>query len=253
MTLRCSAWLAAIGRRVAVPFSPRRRAVRHHPLHRRHRRRRRDRSLCAHRSPIRWRRRWARPSSSKTSPARTATSLRSSLPTSRPTAACLDRHSGFHRDQSQRLRQPALVDRRLRPFHPRRRGAAGVRRAPRCAGRHLRRVPRLGEGEQGQAQLFVLPARHAVALPRLPAQRKVRSRPHPRALSRVGPAGDRAAGRGHSQFGFAQVNSRCRMCAPASSGARDHRPDPRPLMPDVPTFAEIGHPEFTARSGSGCL
>ena len=35
--------------------------------------------------------------------------------------------------------------------------------------------------------------------------------------------------------------------------SRNDRPDARPLMPDVPTFAELGYPEFTARVWFGLL
>ena len=59
---------------------------------------------------------------------------------------------------------------------------------------------------------------------------------------------------GHSLFGFSQVNSSLpqvragTLKALAMTGAtRDHS------MPDVPTFAELGHPEFTARVWFGLL
>ena len=59
---------------------------------------------------------------------------------------------------------------------------------------------------------------------------------------------------GHSLFGFAQVNSSLphvragTLKALATTGAaRDHS------MPDVPTFAELGYPEFTAKVWFGLL
>ncbi len=59
---------------------------------------------------------------------------------------------------------------------------------------------------------------------------------------------------GHSQFGFAQVNSSLphvragKLHALATTGpARDR------AMPDVPTFAELGYPEFTAKVWFGLL
>jgi tripartite-type tricarboxylate transporter receptor subunit TctC len=59
---------------------------------------------------------------------------------------------------------------------------------------------------------------------------------------------------GHSQFGFAQVNSSLphvragKLKALATTGAaRD------PALPEVPTFAELGHPEFTANVWFGLL
>ncbi len=59
---------------------------------------------------------------------------------------------------------------------------------------------------------------------------------------------------GHSQFGFAQVNSSLphvragTLKALATTGpARDRS------MPDVPTFAELGYPEFTAKVWFGLL
>jgi tripartite-type tricarboxylate transporter receptor subunit TctC len=59
---------------------------------------------------------------------------------------------------------------------------------------------------------------------------------------------------GEAKFGFAQVNSSLpqiragKMKAFAITGAtRDHS------LPDVPTFAELGHPEFTAKVWFGLL
>jgi len=59
---------------------------------------------------------------------------------------------------------------------------------------------------------------------------------------------------GHSQFGFAQVNSSLphvrsgKLKALATTGpTRDHS------MPDVPTFAELGYPDFTAKVWFGLL
>jgi tripartite-type tricarboxylate transporter receptor subunit TctC len=59
---------------------------------------------------------------------------------------------------------------------------------------------------------------------------------------------------GHSQFGFAQVNSSLQhvragtLKALATTG-----PKRDPSMPEVPTFAELGHPDFTAKVWFGLL
>jgi len=59
---------------------------------------------------------------------------------------------------------------------------------------------------------------------------------------------------GHSLFGFAQVNSSMehvragKLTALAVTG-----PERDPAMPDVPTFAELGHPEFTSKVWFGLL
>jgi tripartite-type tricarboxylate transporter receptor subunit TctC len=59
---------------------------------------------------------------------------------------------------------------------------------------------------------------------------------------------------GHAQFGFAQVNQTApnhqigKLRILATTGPTRHK-----LIPDVPTFAEIGHPEFTARVWFGLL
>ncbi len=59
---------------------------------------------------------------------------------------------------------------------------------------------------------------------------------------------------GHSLFGFAQVNSSLphvrsgALKALATTGPNRDR-----SMPDVPTFAELGHPEFTAKVWFGLL
>ena len=105
--------------------------------------------------------------------------------------AGLGQHHGADRDQSVRLFQPALVDRPVHADHQGRSGAAGPRRPSQCSGEQPRRVCRLGQSQSRQAQLFVLHRRHAVALSRLPAQREVRPRSHPRSLPRLRLAGDR--------------------------------------------------------------
>jgi len=59
---------------------------------------------------------------------------------------------------------------------------------------------------------------------------------------------------GHSQFGFAQLNSTAPHYATgklrilAMTGKTRHK-----LIPDVPTFEELGYPEFTARVWFGLL
>ena len=59
---------------------------------------------------------------------------------------------------------------------------------------------------------------------------------------------------GHSQFGFAQLNSSLahvragKLHALATTGSVRER-----SMPDVPTFAELGYPEFTAKVWFGLL
>ena len=76
----------------------------------------------------------------------------------------LGRHPGLYRDQSQRVQQSALVDRRFHAVHPRRRGAAGVRRASRRPGQDLRGVPYLGQGQQ---------AASSATRPTSPARRRI--------------------------------------------------------------------------------
>lgn len=59
---------------------------------------------------------------------------------------------------------------------------------------------------------------------------------------------------GHSQFGFAQLNSTApqhemgKLRILATTGPTRHK-----LIPHVPTFAELGYPEFTARVWFGLL
>lgn len=59
---------------------------------------------------------------------------------------------------------------------------------------------------------------------------------------------------GHSQFGFAQMNTTVpqhqvgKLRILAITGPSRHK-----LVPDVPTFAELGYPEFTARVWFGLL
>lgn len=59
---------------------------------------------------------------------------------------------------------------------------------------------------------------------------------------------------GHSQFGFAQVNSSLphvrtgKLKAMATTG-----PKRDPSLPDVPTFSELGYPEYTAKVWFGLL
>ena len=58
---------------------------------------------------------------------------------------------------------------------------------------------------------------------------------------------------GHSQFGFAQVNSSAPQVAAGTLKASAITSAERyKALPDVPTFAELGHPEFTAACGSAC-
>ena len=59
---------------------------------------------------------------------------------------------------------------------------------------------------------------------------------------------------GHSLFGFAQVNSSLpQMRSGALKAFAVTSPERDRSMPDVPTFAELGHPEFTARVWFGLL
>ena len=109
------------------------------------------------------------------------------------------------------------------------------------------------KAEQGQAQLLLLSGRHAVAFPRLPAQREVRSRSHPRALRRLGTAGQRPARRPFAvrlRAGELDVPQYAagKLKALGTPGAKRDR-----SMPDVPTFAELGYPEFTAKVWFGLL
>jgi tripartite-type tricarboxylate transporter receptor subunit TctC len=59
---------------------------------------------------------------------------------------------------------------------------------------------------------------------------------------------------GHAQFGFGQVNTNGphhlagKLRILAVTGSTRHK-----MLPDVPTFAELGHPEFTARVWFGLL
>jgi tripartite-type tricarboxylate transporter receptor subunit TctC len=59
---------------------------------------------------------------------------------------------------------------------------------------------------------------------------------------------------GHAKFGFAQVNSTAPLVASGKLKAfAITNPQRYRAMPDVPTFAELGHPEFTARVWFGLL
>ena len=59
---------------------------------------------------------------------------------------------------------------------------------------------------------------------------------------------------GHSQFGFAQLNSSlAHVRAGKLKALAITAPIRDPSMPDVPTFAELGYPEFTAKVWFGLL
>jgi tripartite-type tricarboxylate transporter receptor subunit TctC len=59
---------------------------------------------------------------------------------------------------------------------------------------------------------------------------------------------------GHAQFGFAQLNSSQPQHAAGKVRALAVTSAQRwPTLPDVPTFAELGHPDFTARVWFGLL
>ncbi len=59
---------------------------------------------------------------------------------------------------------------------------------------------------------------------------------------------------GHSQFGFAQVNSTFQLVQAGKLKALGTTGEKRDRsLPDVPTFAELGYPEFTAKVWFGLL
>ena len=59
---------------------------------------------------------------------------------------------------------------------------------------------------------------------------------------------------GHSKFGFAQVNSSLpHVLAGTLRALATTGPKRDQAMPDVPTFAELGYPEFTAKVWFGLL
>ena len=166
----------------------------------------------------------------------------------------LDRHPGVHRDQSQRVQEPALVDRR---FH-RRSSAASRHRW--CSSRIRACRPRPSRSSSPgprptAASSATRPtARHAVALPRLSAEREVRSRSHPCALSRLGPAGHGAGRRPFAVRLRAGQHDGAAASGRQAQGARHHRSERATRsLPDVPTFAELGYPEFTAKVWFGLL
>ena len=77
--------------------------------------------------------------------------------------ADLGRHASAHRDQPQRLQQPALVDRRLPAADQGRASAARAGGASERSGRQFRGVRGLGQGQPRQADVFLVHGRHAVA------------------------------------------------------------------------------------------
>ena len=107
--------------------------------------------------------------------------------------------------------------------------------------------------ESRQAQLFVLRCRNAIALPRLSTQRAVRPRPPPRTRARIAAQSTDLMG-GHVLFGFTQHQTALplirdgKLNAIAVTGATRSR-----FLPEVPTMAELGHPEFTARVWFGLM
>ena len=152
-------------------------------------------------------------------PARAATSPRSTSPISRPTAASSGsppRPSSKSCRTCSRIRAgPSTVSSRSSPVSRRRWCSSSIRA---YRPRDVPGVPRLGEAEQGQAQLLFLSGRHAGALPRLPDEREVRSRSHSRAVRRLRTAGQSLARRPLAvrlRAGELDVPA---SCEPASSG-----------------------------------
>ena len=130
------------------PLGGRARAIEHHPLHHRHWRRA-ARSIPMRASlPIRWRRRSDQTIIVEIQARRERQHLCAvHCRSAGRRSDGLDRHAGLHRDQSQRLHQSALVDRRLPADHQRRRRRRWCSWCIRaCRRQDLRGVPDLGEG-----------------------------------------------------------------------------------------------------------
>ena len=139
--------------------------------------------------------------------------------------ADLGRHPGLHRDQS-RARSTTSAGRSTISC---RSSAASRRRW--CSSAHPS-VPAntfaefltWAKANKRQAQLFVLQPGTPSHFLGYPAQREVRPRSHPRALSRLRACRPTALIGGHSLFGFAQVNSTVPQYAGRQAqGARHHQ------------------------------
>ena len=141
----------------------------------------------------------------------------------------LGRHPGLHRDQSQRVQEPALVDRRFPAVHPRRRGAAGVRRASGACRPRPSRSSWPGPRPTAASSAIRPTARHAVALPRLSSSTRSSISISPMCPIAARACRPTALVAGHSLFGFAQVNTTVPQHAAGKLQASS--PSPAPSRP----------------------
>ena len=108
---------------------------------------------------------------------------------------------------------------------------------------------------KGKLSYSSLSARHPRRISSAPpTQRKIRSRSHPRSTFNGSGAQANALLGGHSLFGFAQLNSTFQLVQSGKLKALAVTSEKRdPALPDVPSFAELGYPEFTAKIWFGLL
>ena len=182
-------------------------------------------------SPSTWPRRSARPSSSRTSPAPAATSRRSSSPSSRPTDNMIwvgtQAFTEINPNVFNNLRWS------IDDFMPIIRGVEAPLvfvAHPSVPANNFAEFLAWAKANNGKLSYSSYTRRHAVAFPRLPAEREVRSRSDPRAVSRLRACRSTALIAGHSLFGFAQVNSTLpQVRAGKLKAFARHRADARPL------------------------